>query len=69
MFFVSLCCSFLKLILSTNDSVLSKFTDDDDIIAQANNTMYGLAAAVFSRDVSRAINTANKLKAGTVSYL
>ncbi|ORY92713.1 Aldehyde/histidinol dehydrogenase [Leucosporidium creatinivorum] len=34
-------------------------------IAQANDTMYGLAAAVFSRDVSRALNTAKQLKAGT----
>jgi aldehyde dehydrogenase (NAD+) len=28
--------------------------------------MYGLAAAVFSKDVSRAIGVAHRLKAGTV---
>lgn len=28
--------------------------------------VYGLAAAVFSKDINRAITTANKLKAGTV---
>lgn len=46
--------------------VVAKFKDEADIIAQANDTMYGLAAAVFSRDVSRALNTAKQLKAGTV---
>ena len=37
-----------------------------DIISIANDSVYGLAAAVFSRDISRAINTAHKLHAGTV---
>ncbi|KAL8277189.1 hypothetical protein RQP46_010437 [Phenoliferia psychrophenolica] len=46
--------------------VVSKFKDEADIIAQANDSMYGLAAAVFSRDITRAISTANKLQAGTV---
>ena len=75
--------------------VVSKFKDQDDILAQANDTMsvspppssstfllvifdstliltfahprrYGLAAAVFSRDITHALATANALKAGTV---
>ncbi|SCZ99326.1 BZ3500_MvSof-1268-A1-R1_Chr3-1g05949 [Microbotryum saponariae] len=46
--------------------VVAKFKDEADVIAQANDTMYGLAAAVFSRDISRAIKTANAVKAGTV---
>jgi len=46
--------------------VISKFKDDDDIIHKANDTFYGLAAAIFSRDISRALKTANELKAGTV---
>lgn len=46
--------------------VVSKFKDEDDILAQANDSMYGLAAAVFSKDVTTAISTAHKLKAGTV---
>ncbi|KAG9097323.1 aldehyde dehydrogenase (NAD(P)(+)) ald5 [Ceratobasidium sp. 370] len=45
---------------------IAKFEDDDDIIHQANDTVYGLAAAVFSRDVSRALTVAHKLHAGTV---
>ncbi|KAI6100131.1 aldehyde dehydrogenase [Pisolithus sp. B1] len=47
-------------------SVVIKFKDEEDIVCQANNTMYGLAAAVFTKDVNRAITTAHKLKAGTV---
>jgi len=46
--------------------VVIKFKDDEDIIAAANDTMYGLAAAVFSRDISRAIKLAHSLHAGTV---
>lgn len=46
--------------------VFSKFDDDDDIVRKANDTVYGLAAAVFTQNVTRAITTAHKLKAGTV---
>ncbi|KAI0716189.1 aldehyde dehydrogenase [Cerioporus squamosus] len=46
--------------------VVIKFKDDDDIVAQANDSVYGLAAAVFSQNVTRALSTAHKLKAGTV---
>jgi aldehyde dehydrogenase (NAD+) len=46
--------------------VVAKFENEDDIIAMANDTVYGLAAAVFSQDITRAISTAHKIKAGTV---
>ncbi|KAM0750500.1 aldehyde dehydrogenase [Meredithblackwellia eburnea MCA 4105] len=46
--------------------VISKFKDEDDIIVQANNTLYGLAAATFSKDISRALRVAKRLQAGTV---
>jgi len=42
------------------------FKDDDDAVAIGNSTIYGLAAAVWSRDVKKAIRTAKALKAGTV---
>ncbi|KAG8947137.1 aldehyde dehydrogenase (NAD(P)(+)) ald5 [Tulasnella sp. 424] len=46
--------------------VVIKFKDEAEIIEMANDSMYGLAAAVFSRDISRAIKTAHDLGAGTV---
>jgi gamma-glutamyl-gamma-aminobutyraldehyde dehydrogenase/4-guanidinobutyraldehyde dehydrogenase/NAD-dependent aldehyde dehydrogenase len=46
-------------------SVLS-FTDLDEAIRQANSTPYGLAAAVWTADMSKAIRTARRLRAGTV---
>ncbi|KAG6916526.1 hypothetical protein DXG01_006467 [Tephrocybe rancida] len=45
--------------------VVIKFEDEEDVIRQANDTVYGLAAAVFSQNLNRALETAHKLKAGT----
>ncbi|MBF6569004.1 MAG: aldehyde dehydrogenase family protein [Candidatus Binataceae bacterium] len=42
------------------------FKDENDAVFQGNNTSYGLAAAVWTRDVSRAHKVARALKAGTV---
>ena len=39
---------------------------DDEMIKQANNTIYGLAAGIWTRDVSKAHSIAARLKAGTV---
>jgi acyl-CoA reductase-like NAD-dependent aldehyde dehydrogenase len=46
-------------------SVLS-FKDAADAVAQANDSMYGLAAAVWTRDVKKAHQVARAVKAGTV---
>ncbi|KAF8337184.1 aldehyde dehydrogenase [Amanita rubescens] len=43
-----------------------KFEDEEDIIKKANDTIYGLAAYVFSQNVTKAIESAHKLKAGSV---
>ncbi len=43
-----------------------KFKDTEDIIRRANDTFYGLAAAVWTRDISKAHEYAAKVKAGTV---
>jgi len=43
-----------------------EFADLDEAIARANDTPYGLAAAVWTRDVKKAHYVARKLQAGTV---
>jgi gamma-glutamyl-gamma-aminobutyraldehyde dehydrogenase len=47
-------------------SVMS-FDDEDDAIALANGTSYGLAASVWTRDLARAHRVARRIRAGTVS--
>ena len=42
------------------------FKDESDVIFQGNDTTYGLAAAVWTKDINRAHTIARKLKAGTV---
>ena len=46
-------------------SVIS-FADEDEAIALANDTEYGLAAAVWTGDLRRAHTVARRIKAGTV---
>jgi acyl-CoA reductase-like NAD-dependent aldehyde dehydrogenase len=40
--------------------------DDEEAIRMANQTIYGLQAAVFSRDLARAIRVARRIRAGGV---
>ena len=43
-----------------------KFSDFDEIVQRANNTSFGLAAAVWSRDIGKAHRIAEQVRAGTV---
>ncbi len=43
-----------------------KFKDIDEVIQRANDTMYGLAAGIWTQDISKVHQIANRLRAGTV---
>lgn len=47
-------------------ATIVKFSSEEEVVELANNTVYGLAAYVFSGDVGRAIRVANQLEAGTL---
>jgi len=42
------------------------FDDEDDLLAQANDSVYGLAAGIWTADYKRAWRLARRLQAGTV---
>lgn len=43
-----------------------RFKDIDEVVQRGNQTYYGLAAAVWTRDITKAHRLANSLRAGTV---
>jgi len=43
-----------------------RFDSEDELVARANNTTYGLAAGLWTRDLARAHRVSAKLKAGVV---
>ncbi len=47
-------------------AAIQTFTDQEDVIARANNTEYGLVAYVFSADFKRALHVCERLDYGMV---
>ena len=45
---------------------IAKFKDEEEVIGLSNDTTYGLAAAVHTKDITTAIRVSNALRAGTV---
>ena len=56
----------INIALTKKQLSVQKLQDEADALAKANGTEYGLAASVWSSDISRAHNFARKLRAGTV---
>lgn len=47
-------------------AAISKFSTVEEVIEKAHLTKYGLAAAVFTKDITRALKISKELNAGTV---
>ncbi|KAJ3338199.1 aldehyde dehydrogenase (NAD(P)(+)) ald5 [Gonapodya sp. JEL0774] len=45
---------------------INTFETEEEVIARANNTTFGLAAGVFTKDLTRAIRVSSALEAGTI---
>jgi succinate-semialdehyde dehydrogenase/glutarate-semialdehyde dehydrogenase len=44
-----------------------RFSDEDDLVKLANDTLYGLNASIWTRDLTGARRMAHRIKAGTVN--
>jgi aldehyde dehydrogenase (NAD+) len=44
---------------------IAKFKDEEEVLELANDTTYGLAAGIFTKDYERAVRVTSALKAGT----
>ena len=46
-----------------------KFKDISEVVNRSNTTCYGLGAAVFTKDINKAIMISNSIKAGTIWWV
>lgn len=47
-------------------AILNKFKTEEEIIAKANDTEYGLMAGIFTQDINKALRMASDVDAGMV---
>jgi succinate-semialdehyde dehydrogenase/glutarate-semialdehyde dehydrogenase len=47
-------------------AAIQKFSTEDEVIAQANSSEFGLASYVYTRDIGKGLRVAEKLEAGMV---
>ena len=71
---------FTPTVLAVNDNRMSiaqeevfgpvasvlRFRDEDDLVQQANDTVFGLACGLWTADYKKALRVARRIKAGTV---
>ena len=48
-------------------AAISKFETEDEVIARANDTEYGLAAYIFTRDLARGFRVARQVESGMIA--
>jgi succinate-semialdehyde dehydrogenase/glutarate-semialdehyde dehydrogenase len=48
-------------------AAISKFETEDEVIEKANDTEYGLAAYVFTRDIGKGLKVSRRIEAGMVA--
>ncbi|MBZ9811630.1 NAD-dependent succinate-semialdehyde dehydrogenase [Mesorhizobium sp. BR1-1-9] len=46
---------------------ISRFENEDEVIARANDTEYGLAAYIYTRDLARGMQVASRIETGMVA--
>lgn len=45
---------------------IMKFKTIEEVVEKGNNSMYGLAASVFTTDIEKALRVTHELRAGSV---
>ena len=48
-------------------AAISRFNSEDEAITRANDTQYGLAAYIFTRDIARGLRVARRIESGMIA--